>query len=295
MESELFGHEKGAFTGAFSAHEGRFELAKGGTLFLDEIGDMPLAMQVKLLRVLQEHTFSRVGSNKLLKADVRIVAATHRDLEKMVEDGTFRQDLYYRLNVFPINMPSLAERSDDIPLLLQQLVHQYGDQSGNTLRFTQSALEALMQDPWKGNVRELSNLVERLLILHPNEIIDLEDLPPNYRGGQEQASPEDEREALLDAFSCNDDDSDVSEILAQSGITSLPKLPGEEELSGDFAPKLSEDGVNLKDMVADMETGLIRQALDKSGGVVAKAADLLGLRRTTLVEKMKKYGISAQD
>ncbi len=295
LESELFGHEKGAFTGAFSTHEGRFELAKGGTLFLDEIGDMPLAMQVKLLRVLQEHTFSRVGSNKLLKADVRIVAATHRDLEKMVEDGTFRQDLYYRLNVFPINMPSLAERADDIPLLLQQLVHQYGDQSGNTLRFTQSALEALMQDPWKGNVRELSNLVERLLILHPNEIIDLEDLPPNYRGGQEQASPEDEREALLDAFSCNDDDSDVSEILAQSGITSLPKLPGEEELSGDFAPKLSEDGVNLKDMVADMETGLIRQALDKSGGVVAKAADLLGLRRTTLVEKMKKYGISAQD
>ncbi|HAH70777.1 MAG TPA: sigma-54-dependent Fis family transcriptional regulator, partial [Succinivibrionaceae bacterium] len=165
-----------------STHEGRFELAKGGTLFLDEIGDMPLAMQVKLLRVLQEHTFSRVGSNKLLKADVRIVAATHRDLEKMVEDGTFRQDLYYRLNVFPINMPSLAERADDIPLLLQQLVHQYGDASGNTLRFTQSALEALMQDPWKGTVRELSNLVERLLILPPNEIIDLEDLPPAYRG-----------------------------------------------------------------------------------------------------------------
>ncbi len=293
LESELFGHEKGAFTGAFSAHEGRFELAKGGTLFLDEIGDMPLAMQVKLLRVLQEHTFSRVGSNKLLKADVRIVAATHRNLEKMVEDGTFRQDLYYRLNVFPITTPTLAERSDDIPLLLQQLTHNFGDTSRTSLRFTQSAIEALMANPWKGNVRELSNLVERLLILHPNEIIDKNDLPPQYRGESVDIDPVDEREALLDAFSCGDDD--LSDIMASAVITSLPEIAGEAEMASAFAaPKLSDDGVNLKDMVADMETGMIRQALERSGGVVAKSAELLGLRRTTLVEKMKKYGISAQ-
>ena len=293
LESELFGHEKGAFTGAFSAHEGRFELAKGGTLFLDEIGDMPLAMQVKLLRVLQEHTFSRVGSNKLLKADVRIIAATHRNLEKMVADGSFRQDLYYRLNVFPISTPSLHERADDIPLLLQQLVHQFGDASHTTLRFTQSAVETLMENPWKGNVRELSNLVERLLILHPNEIVDKADLPPQYRGETIIDDPELEREALLDAFSCGDED--YSEIIDQGTITSLPTIEGEEEMAGAFAPKLSSEGVNLKDMVADMETGMIRQALNMSGGIVAKAAELLGLRRTTLVEKMKKYGISAQD
>ena len=294
LESELFGHEKGAFTGAFSAHEGRFELAKGGTLFLDEIGDMPLTMQVKLLRVLQEHTFSRVGSNKLLKADVRIVAATHRNLEKMVEDGTFRQDLYYRLNVFPITTPSLAERDDDIPLLLQQLVHNFGDTTHTTLRFTQGAIEALMGNPWKGNVRELSNLVERLLILHPDEIIDKNDLPPQYRGENIEVDPLDEREALLDAFSCGDED--LSDIMASGTITSLPEIEGEAEMASAFAaPKLSAEGVNLKDMVADMETGMIRQALEKSGGVVAKAAELLGLRRTTLVEKMKKYGISAQD
>ena len=291
LESELFGHEKGAFTGAFSAHEGRFELAKGGTLFLDEIGDMPLAMQVKLLRVLQEHTFSRVGSNKLLKADVRIIAATHRNLKKMVEEGTFRQDLYYRLNVFPITTPSLHERADDIPLLLQQLVHQFGDPMHVTLRFTQSAVETLMENPWKGNVRELSNLVERLLILYPNEIVDKNDLPPQYRGETVINDPELEREALLDAFSCDDDVSDIMD----GGITSLPAIEGEEEMAKAFAPKLSSEGVNLKDMVADMETGMIRQALDMSGGVVAKAADLLGLRRTTLVEKIKKYGISAQD
>lgn len=292
LESELFGHEKGAFTGAFSAHEGRFELAQGGTLFLDEIGDMPLAMQVKLLRVLQEHQFSRVGSNKLIDADVRIIAATHQDLEKMVEDGSFRQDLFYRLNVFPIHTPPLRERADDIPLLLQQLVARYGEQEHCTIRFTQSAVETLMQDEWKGNVRELSNLVERLLILYPNEIVDKDDLPPVYRGQALETDEAEERAALLDAFSSFDDELD--DLIATEG-QQLPSFEGEAEMAGAFAPQLAPEGVNLKDMVADMETGMIRQALLKSGGVVAKAAELLGLRRTTLVEKMKKYGLNAQD
>ncbi len=292
LESELFGHEKGAFTGAFTAHEGRFELAQGGTLFLDEIGDMPLAMQVKLLRVLQERQFSRVGSNKLISADVRIIAATHQDLEKMVEDGTFRQDLYYRLNVFPINTPPLRERADDIPLLLQSMVQKYGAQEHCSIKFTQEAVETLMQNPWKGNVRELSNLVERLLILHPNEIVDKGDLPPAYRGDAEHGSEADEREALLDAFSSYGEDDDLPGIIAGKGAPPA-RIAGENEMAGAFAPQLDPAGVNLKDMVAQMEIGMIRQALSQSGGVVAKASEILGLRRTTLVEKMKKYGLTA--
>jgi sigma-54 specific flagellar transcriptional regulator A len=294
LESELFGHEKGAFTGAFTSHEGRFELAQGGTLFLDEIGDMPLAMQVKLLRVLQERQFSRVGSNKLITADVRIIAATHQNLEKMVAEGTFRQDLYYRLNVFPIATPPLRDRADDIPLLLQSLVQKYGAQEHCTIKFTQEAVETLMQDPWKGNVRELSNLVERLLILHPNEIVDKNDLPPAYRGEGEEVSEADEREALLDAFSSDGGDDDFSDIIASKDAPSA-HIAGETEMAGAFAPQLDPAGVNLKDMVAQMEIGMIRQALAQTGGVVAKASEILGLRRTTLVEKMKKYGITAND
>ena len=253
---------------------------------------MPLAMQVKLLRVLQERQFSRVGSNKLISADVRIIAATHQDLEKMVEDGTFRQDLYYRLNVFPINTPPLRERVDDIPLLLQSMVQKYGAQEHCSIKFTQEAVETLMQNPWKGNVRELSNLVERLLILHPNEIVDKGDLPPAYRGEAEQGSEADEREALLDAFSSDGEDDDLPGIIAGKGAPPA-RIAGENEMAGAFAPQLDPAGVNLKDMVSQMEIGMIRQALSQSGGVVAKASEILGLRRTTLVEKMKKYGITA--
>ena len=182
LESELFGHEKGAFTGAFATREGRFELAEGGTLFLDEIGDMPFQMQVKLLRVLQERTFTRVGSNKIITANVRVIAATHQNLEKMVQENRFREDLFYRLNVFPIETPPLRERTDDIPLLIQELVNRHGKEQHTTIRFTQRAMLALMQNQWKGNVRELSNLVERLLILHPNEVVDASDLPAKYLG-----------------------------------------------------------------------------------------------------------------
>ena len=164
LESELFGHEKGAFTGAVSSRKGRFELAEGGTLFLDEIGDMPLQMQVKLLRVLQERTYERVGGTKPIKCDVRVIAATHRNLEIMIEDGQFREDLYYRLNVFPIDSPALRERKEDIPLLLQELVSRL-ELDNSQIKFTANAMTSLMAHKWKGNVRELSNLVERLMIL----------------------------------------------------------------------------------------------------------------------------------
>ncbi|MEK9544410.1 MAG: sigma-54 dependent transcriptional regulator, partial [Luminiphilus sp.] len=167
LESELFGHEKGAFTGAVSARKGRFEMAEGGTLFLDEIGDMPFDMQVKLLRVLQERTYERVGGTKAQKANVRIVAATHQNLESKVESGEFRMDLFYRLNVFPIEVPPLRERPEDVPLLAQRFIDLQQEQSGDVINLSREALEQLCQCEWPGNIRELGNLVERLTILYP--------------------------------------------------------------------------------------------------------------------------------
>ena len=287
LESELFGHEKGAFTGAFSGRKGRFELAAGGTIFLDEIGDMPMPMQVKLLRVLQERTFERVGGTKSLKADVRVVAATHRDLEKLIEEGTFREDLYYRLNVFPIEKPALRDRAEDIPLLLQELLSRLEKDHHASLRFTQRSLDSLMQHAWPGNVRELSNLLERLLILHANKIVDLVDLPVKYRYFDAQGdvsepielSPEQESMAERDA------------LIGMFGDENI--FP--EEVVGEpmsFLNDLPENGIDLKSKLAEFEIEMIRQALDCQEGVVSHAAELLSMRRTTLVEKMKKYGLS---
>lgn len=302
LESELFGHEKGAFTGAISAHVGRFEMAEGGTIFLDEIGDMPLQMQVKLLRVLQERQFERVGSNKPIKANVRVIAATHQNLEKMVENKTFRQDLFYRLNVFPIDTPPLRDRADDIPLLVQELVNRHSKEQNATVRFTQSAMLTLMSNKWPGNVRELSNLVERLLILHPNEVVDTQDLPVTYRGGELEDDPFAERMALLDNFSVPmPGDSDLEDFNVEEAdnkpieLPPLPVIDGENDMAQAFMPTLTPDGINLKDMVSNIEINMIKQALSQSNGVVAKASEILGLRRTTLVEKMKKYNIAASN
>ncbi|MEF1338009.1 sigma-54 dependent transcriptional regulator, partial [Vibrio rotiferianus] len=181
LESELFGHEKGAFTGALTSRKGRFELAEGGTIFLDEIGDMPMPMQVKLLRVLQERCFERVGGNTTIKVNVRVVAATHRNLERMIEEGSFREDLYYRLNVFPIEMPALKSRKQDIPLLLQELMARLEAEGGLPICFTPRAINSLMEHHWPGNVRELANLVERMVILYPNSLVDVNHLPTKYR------------------------------------------------------------------------------------------------------------------
>ncbi|WP_280529612.1 sigma-54 dependent transcriptional regulator [Shewanella dokdonensis] len=279
LESELFGHEKGSFTGAISARKGRFELAEGGTLFLDEIGDMPLQMQVKLLRVLQERVFERVGGAKAIQANVRVVAATHRNLEAMIEAGEFREDLFYRLNVFPIEMPPLTERKDDIPLLLQELVSRVFNEGKGRVRFTQRAIDSLKEHGWAGNVRELSNLVERLTILYPGGLVDVNDLPVKYRyiDGPEYSvdvSEEmQERDALASIFS---DDEPVE----------IPETR--------FPSELPPEGVNLKDLLAELEIDMIRQALDQQDNVVARAAEMLGIRRTTLVEKMRKYGMSKE-
>ena len=249
LESELFGHEKGAFTGAIANRQGRFELAAGGTLFLDEIGDMPLDMQVKLLRVLQEKTFERVGSTQTLQADVRVVAATHQDLETLVAEKKFREDLFYRLDVFPIETPALRDRGADIALLISHQVKQLG---ADGLTFTEKAIGQLQKHSWPGNVRELMNLVERMSILHAGKEVDIPQLPEKYRFGVE------------------------AEVAAPT--------------SGDRA--LPEEGIDLKDFLARTEIQMIEDALDRTGGVVAKAAELLGLGRTTLVEKMKKLGIA---
>lgn len=264
LESELFGHEKGAFTGAISARRGRFEMADGGTLFLDEIGDMPLAMQVKLLRVLQERTFERVGSNKSITANVRIVAATHNNLEDAIAAGKFRQDLYYRLNVFPIDMPPLRERVEDLPLLINDLISRMEHEKRGSIRLTPAAMDSLCRYPWPGNVRELANLIERLLILYPYGVVDVQDLPEKYQVGH----------SLRDVQA--EGDLDLSSMVVSS--QGLPR-----------------EGLDLKEHLNRLEYLLIKQALDEAGGVVAHAAKRLRMGRTTLVEKMRKFGLQRSE
>ncbi len=265
LESELFGHEKGAFTGAFTARQGRFELAEGGTLFLDEIGDMPLAMQVKLLRVLQERSFERVGSNRTIYCDVRVIAATHRNLEEEIAAGRFREDLYYRLNVFPIEVPALRERREDIPALVADLIARIENEKRGSVRLTAAALEALKRYDWPGNVRELANLIERLAVLYPYGVVDVSDLPEKVLrriGNQSDVS----RNKL-----------EVTDLLSTEEV------------------KLPEGGLDLKEHLSNLEKELIRRALEESQGVVAHAAQRLKMRRTTLVEKLRKYGLRAED
>jgi len=265
LESELFGHEKGAFTGAISARQGRFEIADGGTLFLDEIGDMPMNMQVKLLRVLQEKTFERVGSNKTITSDVRIVAATHQNLEQLVTEGKFRMDLFYRLNVFPIELPPLRDRIEDIPLLIKEFVNRMELDKQGSVKLDDSAMASLAKYYWPGNVRELSNLIERLAILFPQQDVKWSDLPEKFRPNQDWIAEQLE----------GDDESMMSPPESTPGIVLLPQA-----------------GIDLKSHLADIERSLMTQALEQTDWVVARAAKLLNLQRTTLVEKMRKFDIS---
>ncbi len=259
LESELFGHEKGAFTGAISSRRGRFEMAQGGTLFLDEIGDMPASMQVKLLRVLQERVFERVGSEKSIRSDVRIIAATHRDLETQIDNNEFREDLYYRLCVFPIQIPPLRDRIEDLAVLVECVLDRLKSEQQGRIRLTDRAVKALSRYLWPGNVRELANLIERLSIMYPNQRVDILDLPEKYRSNVD-VDPEESG-----AEHAGVDDPRVS-------ATTLP--PG---------------GIDLKQHLAEIERSLIEQALAEAGGVVARAAEILKTRRTTLVEKIRKY------
>jgi len=285
LESELFGHEKGAFTGALSTRLGRFEFAEGGTLFLDEIGDMSLQMQVKLLRVLQERTFERVGSNKTIRCNVRIIAATHRDLDAAIVAGRFREDLYYRLNVFPLQMPPLRERLDDLPGLIEHLVQRQGQSGGRKIQLDPSAMDCLARNRWPGNVRELANLLERLAILFPAQTITAADLPDRYRslagwlGSEARIDARPEPVAETPAF----EEPQAAE--ADSGEVAYEML--------DVEAALPRGGIDLKDHMSAIEIGLIRKALEEADGTVAGAARLLRIRRTTLVEKLRKYRLSA--
>ncbi|WP_428383422.1 sigma-54 dependent transcriptional regulator [Nevskia ramosa] len=305
LESELFGHEKGAFTGAITSRKGRFEMADGGTLFLDEIGDMTLPMQVKILRVLQERTYERVGSNRSMRCEVRIIAATHRNLEENIIKGTFREDLFYRLNVFPIEMPALRERLEDLPLLIDDLIDSMRRNGHGSVRLAPDAVHALRAYHWPGNVRELSNLIERLAVLHPHSMVGIAELPTRYR--QNVALPvtpvtsvpavaDEEHEPIaVNARSLSSGGSG----LGSTGFTAISSLPPLSSASSTYFPsastQLPPDGVNLKDHIETIELALIKQALTQSSGVVAHAAKLLNTRRTTLVEKLRKYGLQRDD
>ncbi len=276
LESELFGHVKGAFTGAITDRKGRFELAEGGTLFLDEIGDMDLNIQAKLLRVLQEKVYERVGSGKPIQANVRVVAATHRNLEEMVAKGEFREDLYYRLHVYPIELPPLRRRAEDLPSLVYAITDKIKKETGTDVKVTPDAMSALARYTWPGNVRELSNLLERLSILYPDKEVDAAKLPSKYSAFtnlnlQTNAHVTEITTIDRDAF-------DETKLLVQDNSSNTIGLP-----------LLTIDGVDLKSHIASVEQFYISQALDLANGVVAQAAKLLGLRRTTLVEKLKKH------
>ncbi len=248
LESELFGHVKGAFTGAATAKTGKFEAARGGTIFLDEIGDMSADLQVKLLRVLEEGEFEPVGGCRTLRTDVRIIAATHRDLEKAVETGKFRQDLFFRLYVIPIGLPSLKSRREDVPLLIHYFINLFcKEKRMEAPRLDDSAMAALVEFPWPGNVRELKNIVERLVVLNGGSKVSAADLPPRFKACIGQINP--------------------------SGIT------------------ISGDGICLNSAVTEFEKSLIIQSLEKTNGIKNRAAKLLHLNRTTLVEKIKRHKI----
>jgi sigma-54 dependent transcriptional regulator, flagellar regulatory protein len=281
LESELFGHEKGAFTGAVASRKGRFEIAEAGTLFLDEIGDMSPTMQVKLLRVLQERIFERVGNHVPIRCNVRIIAATHRNLEEAIARSAFREDLFHRLNVFPIETPPLRERIEDLPLLVRDFTaHNMGEGRGH-VELSPRALAALALHRWPGNVRELANLIERLSIVCAGRIARVADLPTKYRPADwtpdlepcaNEAMSRAEAQALVAASSPEE-----SEWACDD--------PGAEP---DDSAVLPVEGIDLRAHLTAIERRLIEQALERSGGTVAHAARLLGLRRTTLVEKMRK-------
>ena len=297
LESELFGHEKGAFTGAITARKGRFEMAEKGSIFLDEIGDMPLPMQVKLLRVLQERSYERVGGNKSFQCDVRVVAATHRNLEDSISDGSFREDLFYRLNVFPIEMPSLKERPEDIPDLFEFMFNKIKQDGRKIPLLTEKALIAVQNYPWPGNVRELGNLAERLSILFPGLTVDYDDLPAKYQ--VELTS-----EQQLIHVETSEESTQVEPVLTEGGECESPALTDavdvsekadqaevEEEQTQNYAPSL-EDGLDLKSYLVEMEVQLIQKALSQTEGNVSQAAKLLQTNRTTLVEKIRKYELT---
>jgi sigma-54 specific flagellar transcriptional regulator A len=294
LESELFGHERGAFTGAVSARKGRFEIAEGGTLFLDEIGDMSPTMQVKLLRVLQERVFERVGNQVPMRCNVRIVAATHRNLEDSIQRGTFREDLFHRLNVFPIEMPALRARIEDLPLLVRDCIATNLSEGRGRVQLSPRALGALALCQWTGNVRELANLIERLSIVCAGRMVEVRDLPPKYRPPVDwtlEIKALDTSQVIAEEEHLNDETA-LSVLEEVELEREERKQVSNKTVTADSLMTLPEDGLDLRAHLLTIERQLIEQALQRSRGTVAQAARLLNLRRTTLVEKMRKLGMA---
>jgi sigma-54 specific flagellar transcriptional regulator A len=296
LESELFGYEKGAFTGAAKERQGLMEVANGGTLFLDEIGDMPLDMQVKLLRLLEERTFTRVGGSKPIKVNVRFVCATHRDLTQMIRDEKFREDLFYRINVFPIFLPPLKDRADDIPRLIALIKERFEIQGfPPSPRLTPCGIEALQAFPWPGNIRELRNVLERAGALYPDQQINgqlinnlLRPFGAIDRHVEEEAIWSAVAE-LSEPISFEDLSPDVSDeirnAVSSNGEQSSSEIYNVRQILN------GSDVFNLKDYIAQLEIEFIKTALKDTDGSVSAAARMLGFQRTTLIEKMKKFSI----
>ena len=285
LESELFGHEKGSFTGADKLRKGKFEQSSGGSMFLDEIGDMPLALQAKLLRAIENKTIQRVGGSTDIKIDLRLICATHRDLEKKVESGEFRADLFFRINVLPIQVPSLAERRDDIPDLVLNLLKNVDTEDEFKPKFTTDAITALTRHNWPGNVRELKNLIERACILFQGQEVTSTNVTENLLRLKAPNTIEEQNEIwdvtseLMDEVEFDDDDE-------ENKIDNLPHPNNYKDWFTFY------DEIDIRRHLQDIEIILIEAALEKTNGKIANAADILKLRRTTLIEKMKKYSIT---
>ncbi len=288
MESELFGHKKGAFTGAISDRKGRFELAQNGTIFLDEIGDMPLDLQVKLLRVLQERVIDPVGSVGQLNIDVRVVAATHQNIVEKIKSGQFREDLYYRLNVIPIEIPALRDRNEDIVPLLGHFAISAAASGNAPIRFTENSLKILNEYSWPGNIRELANLVDRFTTLYPGEAVDLAQVASSML-------PEELKTKVSTLnFTMDGENTGLEMPLKETGVLLANTAENHVEEAimmaqgWDYIP---EGGFGLKEKLKEIEKKFIQNALEKSGGNVSKTARLLNMQRTTLIEKINKYKI----
>jgi sigma-54 specific flagellar transcriptional regulator A len=311
IESELFGHCKGAFTGAVSDRKGRFELAHNGSIFLDEIGDLPLELQVKLLRVLQERTIDPLGSSKSVAIDVRVIAATHRDLEVEIAAGRFREDLYYRLNVLPLHMPALRERVIDVPLLLDFFVKKFVAKNQQHIRFCPDFDYALQAYHWPGNVRELSNLIDRFSTLFSGQYLELKhfsnsllpkglvkfkalanagELPQLTSISGETANLHftgDLQSVPVAGGIFDDCLSDTPEVSAMSAPNEAEQI----SFLSEALPVLPPEGLSLKHRLAEIERDLIAQALSRTNGNVSQTARILNVQRTTLIEKIQKFGL----
>ena len=293
LESELFGHKKGAFTGAVTDRIGRFELAHGGSIFLDEIGDMSLEMQVKLLRVLQERTIDPVGGVRSITVDVRVIAATHRDLEAEILAGRFREDLYYRLNVLPLNTPPLRERAGDIPILLEYFANYHAASDQKPITFSSEFHKALKSYQWPGNVRELSNLIDRFSTLFAGECLDFHTfsssmLPKGLAAMKIDSFGTESKLVNLDSQETANIELSADESESDSAVnTDVEKIT----MLSQSMPVLPPEGFSLKHRLAEIERDLISQALNRTNGNVSQTARILNLQRTTLIEKIQKFGL----